>query len=150
MATPLLLSRHGELLILVACYGADAVPLTRTATDTDGDSYYAFRADREDVTVNTFNVGYDLNGDGDKDDILKVVTEKDLRHLLVIDRPLTSRSRALPIAASKGLNGFAAVSNPRVPLVGQLRIRVAMRCRSSWTIEIAKALPDDARGAILC
>ena len=113
-------------------------PARSSLDDPDGDSYYAYKEAL--VITGASGTGYDLNGDGDKDDILKVVTEKDLRHLLVID-VVNFTIKGTAIAATKGLTATPSVI--RESLVGQeaesREVSVELK------IELENALPDDAR-----
>ena len=118
----------------VATLPEDAPP-GATIGDPDNDSYYAYYESRANN-----GRGWDLNGDGDTKDVLKVVKEKDLRHRLAIvtaDFEITETA----IAATKGLTATPAVI--REAVVGQeegsREVQVELK------IELANALPDNAR-----
>ena len=100
------------------------------ANDPNGNSYFAFREATVVVpTLPNATTGWDLNGNGTKDDIIKVVTEKALRHLLVIEA-VDFTIEGTPIAASKGLKATRVKSAS--PLLGRRKSRA--RCRSSWIL----------------
>ena len=84
--------------------------------------------------------GWDLNGDGDTEDFLKEITEKDLRHLLMIEAA-TFTIKDTPIAGTKGLTASPSVI--RESVVGQ---EEGSREESiALNIELENALPDDVR-----
>ena len=101
--------------------------------DPDGNSYWAWPEVRD-------NHSFDLNGDGDTDDFLKVVREKDIFHPLeveIVDFEITDTA----LAATKGLTATPNVI--RESLVGQEE--ESREVAVKLDIEIEKALPDDAR-----
>ena len=110
-------------------------PANSDGNDPDGDSYWAY----SEAATNDGD-GWDLNGDGDKEDYLKVVTEKDLRHRLSV-RTADFEITETAIAATKGLT--ATPAEIRESIVGQTE--ESREVSVKLDIEIEKALPDDAR-----
>ena len=118
----------------VATLPEDAPP-GATIGDPDNDSYYAYYESRANN-----GRGWDLNGDGDTKDVLRVVKEKDLRHRLAIvtaDFEITETA----IAATKGLTATPAVI--REAVVGQEK--GSREVQVELKIELANALPDNER-----
>ena len=108
------------------------------AEDPDGDSYFAYS--EAGVMVTSGVDGWDLNGDGDTEDFLKVVREKEFRHRLFTARDVFTID-AGAIAATKGLT--ATPAEIRESVVGQTE--ESREVSVELKIELENALPDDAR-----
>ena len=122
----------GDDDITQAAYDALTDPPDNSdASDPDGDSYWVW----EEAAAN-----FDLNGDGDIEDILKVVKEKEVRHRLeIVNADFEIKDTA--IAATKGLTATPNVI--RESEVGQTE--ESREVSVKLDIELKNALPDDAR-----
>ena len=108
-------------------------PANSDLTDPNGNSYWAWPEVAD-------NLSFDLNGDGDTDDFLKVVREKDIFHPLeveIVDFEITETA----LAATKGLTASPQVI--RESVVGQEE--ESREVSVELKIELENALPDDAR-----
>ena len=114
-------------------------PANSDLNDPDGDSYWAW----SEASVAGPNVptGWDLNNNDSRDDMLKVVKEKDVLHFLNI-LPVDFTIDAGAIAATKGLTATPAVL--RESVVGQAE-GSSREEQVKLDIELKNALPDDAR-----
>ena len=115
-------------------------PEGATINDPNNNSYYAYSEAAVNIDNDLDLEGFDLNGDGDTEDYLKEVTEKDLPHFLAI-RPFNFEIDAGAIAATKGLTATPNVI--RESEVGQEE--ESREVSVKLDIELANALPDDAR-----
>ena len=115
-------------------------PANSDLNDPNGNSYWAYSEAAVEIDGDPDPDGWDLNGDGDMDDFLKVVREKDLRHRLIIETA-DFEIDADAIAASKGLTADPSVV--RESLVGQEE--GSREVSVELSLEIKEKLPDATR-----